>query len=47
MIVRSENGQGLVEYGLILSLIMVLAVAALALVSGTVNDMLSNVGAAI
>jgi len=39
-----EEGQGLVEYGLILSLIAVFAVAALMFISGQLNTLLSAIG---
>lgn len=42
-----ERGQGLVEYGLVLVLIAVLAVTALGLLGGTINHMLSHVGAVL
>ena len=41
---RSEAGQGLVEYALILSLIMLLAVAALMFIGGQLNGMLQTIG---
>ena len=41
-IVRSEEGQGMVEYGLILGLIAVAAVAALLLLGPKIADMFSN-----
>lgn len=50
---RSEEGQGLVEYGLIIALVAVLLVAALVLMRGglesiftTITDVLNNPGAA-
>ena len=39
-----EEGQGLTEYALILSLIAIIAIAALTLLGGKVNDELSTVG---
>jgi Flp pilus assembly pilin Flp len=39
-----EEGQGLAEYGLILSLIVVVAVAGLMFISGDLNHMLSSIG---
>ncbi len=42
-----EDGQGLVEYGLILVLIAVLAVAALGFMSGNLNSTLSMIGSSI
>jgi len=44
---RSEAGQGLAEYALILALIAVLAVAALTFLGSQINDILSAVGNAI
>jgi pilus assembly protein Flp/PilA len=43
-ILRREEGQGLAEYGLILSLIAVLAVFALMFVSGNITKLISVVG---
>jgi pilus assembly protein Flp/PilA len=42
-----EEGQGLVEYGLILSLIAVVAVVALVFLSGVINGLLSSIGNAV
>ena len=42
-----ERGQGLVEYGLVLVLIAILAITALGVVGGAVRGMLSHVGASI
>jgi Flp pilus assembly pilin Flp len=39
------RGQGLAEYGLILSLVAVLAITALIFMSGQINTLLSNIGA--
>jgi Flp pilus assembly pilin Flp len=44
---RREEGQGLAEYALILSLIAILAVAALAFFSGRLDTMLSLIGSKI
>jgi pilus assembly protein Flp/PilA len=44
---RSEKGQGLAEYALILALIAILAIAALGVLSGAINGILSKVGAAL
>jgi pilus assembly protein Flp/PilA len=41
---RSERGQGLAEYALILALIAVLAIAAVLFLGGAINDVLSTVG---
>ncbi len=40
---RDDEGQGLVEYGLILGLIAVVAIAALNATGGNVNSMLQRV----
>lgn len=40
---RDEEGQGLVEYGLILGLIAVIAIAALNATGGNVNNLLQKV----
>ena len=42
-----EDGQGLVEYGLILVLIAVLAVTALSFISGNLNSTISMIGSSI
>ena len=39
-----ERGQGLAEYALILVLVAILAIAALGVLSGAVNSILSHVG---
>ena len=39
-----EEGQGLAEYGLILSLVAVMAVFALIFISGNLNHLISIVG---
>jgi len=44
MLLRSK-GQGLAEYALILSLIAILAIAALLFLSGQINTILSVIGA--
>jgi len=44
MIIRSQKGQGLAEYALILALIAIAAVVALVFLSGTINSILSSVG---
>lgn len=43
-VLRREEGQGLAEYGIILSLIAVVAVLALMFIGGVVSTMLSVVG---
>ena len=40
----SEDGQGLAEYALILSLIAIVAIVALVFLGGSVSTLLSNVG---
>jgi len=41
---RNESGQGLTEYALILTLIVIVAILALTFVGGKVSEVLSNVG---
>jgi pilus assembly protein Flp/PilA len=43
-VVRGENGQGLVEYGLILFFIALVAVAALTFLGSDISTLLSEVG---
>jgi Flp pilus assembly pilin Flp len=45
MVVRSMKGQGLAEYALILALIAIMAILALAFLSGQINTILSTIGA--
>jgi Flp pilus assembly pilin Flp len=45
MLIRSEKGQGLAEYALILALIAILAITALLFLSGQINTILSTIGA--
>jgi pilus assembly protein Flp/PilA len=47
MLVRSEKGQGLAEYALILALIAIVAVVALLFLGGVISDILSTIGKAI
>ncbi len=47
MLIRSEKGQGLAEYALILALIAIAAVLALLFLSGTIQTILSTIGAAL
>ncbi|MBP2653673.1 MAG: Flp/Fap pilin component, partial [Firmicutes bacterium] len=42
---RNQKGQGMVEYGLILALVAVVAIAALTTVGKNLGTMLNNVGA--
>ena len=44
---RDEDGQGLAEYALILALIAILAIVALAFMSGAINGALSKIGSSI
>lgn len=44
MLHRSEKGQGLAEYALILALIAIVAVGALMFLSGAINTILSTIG---
>jgi Flp pilus assembly pilin Flp len=47
MLIRSEKGQGLAEYALILALIAILAITALLFLSGQISTILSSIGAAL
>jgi pilus assembly protein Flp/PilA len=47
MLVRTEKGQGLAEYALILALIAILAITALIFLSGQINNILSTIGNAL
>jgi len=44
MLIRSEKGQGLAEYALILALIAIVAVLALVFLGGTISQILSTIG---
>ena len=44
---RREEGQGLVEYGLILALIAILVIAALTFLKNEIADVLSRIGSAL
>jgi pilus assembly protein Flp/PilA len=44
---RSEDGQALVEYALILSLIAVVCIGALTLLGGNVNNVLNTIANAV
>jgi len=44
LFLHREEGQGLAEYALILSLIAILAVSALIFISGTLNNLISSIG---
>lgn len=45
--IRSQKGQGMVEYGLILALVSVVAIAGLTLVGNKLTPMFTNVANAI
>jgi Flp/Fap pilin component. len=47
MLIRSEKGQGLAEYALILALIAIVAVLALVFLGNTISGILSTIGASI
>ncbi|HUG48939.1 MAG TPA: hypothetical protein VMP67_11080 [Candidatus Limnocylindria bacterium] len=47
LVARSERGQGLAEYALILALIAVLCIAAVMFLGGQIQAILSAVGQAI
>ena len=44
LILHREEGQGLAEYGLIISIIAVLAILGLMFISGSINTLLSVIG---
>ena len=44
---RDEEGQGLAEYALILSLIAIIAIAALVFLGGEISTLLSQIGEAV
>jgi len=44
MLVRSEKGQGLAEYALILALIAIVAVIALTFLGTTISTILNSIG---
>jgi pilus assembly protein Flp/PilA len=47
LVLRREEGQGLAEYGLILTLIAVVAVLAVLFIGGTLSGLLSVIGKSI
>jgi len=47
MLIRSEKGQGLAEYALILALIAIVAVFALLFLGTVISSILSSIGKAI
>jgi len=47
LFVRDEEGQGLAEYALILSLIAVVAIVSLVFLGGNVSKLLSTVGKSV
>ena len=44
LVLHREDGQGLAEYALIISIIALLAVAALLFISGDLTKLLSSIG---
>lgn len=46
-LMEDEEGQGLTEYALILALIAIVAIVALNILGGKVNDVLSTVGSSL
>ena len=44
---RRESGQGLVEYGLIIALVAVLAIAGLIIFGPAISELLSNLGGSV
>lgn len=46
-IVTEQEGQGLVEYALIIALIAVMLIAALVLLQGRINQAFTNIGNAL
>ena len=46
-VVRDDSGQGLAEYGLVLTFIAVLCVGALMLISGHLQGILNNIGSSL
>ena len=47
MLRRSQKGQGLAEYALILSLIAIVVIAVLLFMGGNIKAILSTIGAAL
>jgi Flp pilus assembly pilin Flp len=47
MLLHREHAQGLVEYGLIIALVAVIAIAGLILFGPAVSSLLSNLGASV
>ena len=46
-VIRRERGQGLVEYGLIIALVAVLAIAGLVIFGPAIAALLSNLGGSV
>ncbi len=44
---KREEGQGLVEYALILVLVSIVAIGALKFLGGSISDILSNIGSTL
>lgn len=44
---HEQNGQGLVEYALILSLIAIVAIAALVFLGGQISSILNSIGQSV
>ena len=47
MMAKHEDGQGLAEYALILSLIAIVAIVALFFLGGSISTILSSVGSSV
>jgi pilus assembly protein Flp/PilA len=47
MFIERQRGQGLVEYGLIIALVAVIAIAGLVLFGPSVASLLSNLGGSV
>ncbi|KJR45867.1 hypothetical protein UF75_3738 [Desulfosporosinus sp. I2] len=46
-LIRDEEGQGMVEYGLIIGLVAIVIVAALATMSGSITGIFDRISAAL
>jgi pilus assembly protein Flp/PilA len=47
MLIRSEKGQGLAEYALILALIAIVCIVVLAFLGTQIQDILSTIGVSV